>query len=519
MKNISRVLVATVAVSAALMTQGCYEPPERLEMSASDAYTRIADNVRRMMGSLDWDMRVVEEFPLIQKLYRLVDGGMSCSAEMLYDPDTGDPIGPGPEVCAYEPGQEDLVLAFDETGENLLNLLHDYVFVPAQIESEGVGAIILLKPDIFCEMFSNGAEPDGGETTETDEFRFCSDLLTAVPIRLDVYSYWEDSLNIDVLVGESRTFAAGFYIWGDNISVDVDLGWLAGALDIVNNLFQLDDGGKLYDSLTAKGRVAAYISRDYNGYHYIHGEIYDDAGFTLRRPEGEFAAEFDYSVFYIWADADTNEFQVVLSAQDFDASFPYGMFVDGMNASTGDPATVDGSIRVDSDGLDLWAVGKPGEGNIVIQGIGLGAGPFTASHDFDTLFGLELNPVGEHTFDMTLSLDEDGRVQGVLSKLMDLRIDWNLAAAAADLHDIPVGKADETWRILFDGTSPAFTVMDGVDGDWVRVDGGALTVSTSASPESPVVVAPGQCLIATGDDSAPPLTSIAAGECSTAPLP
>jgi len=526
--KIARVYVVfcLVAVAGASILTGCYEPPERQAMDSGQAFLKIADIVRRLSGGLTDDMNVVADFPLARKLYTFVNGGMSCSAEMINDPVSGLPIGTGEEVCAFEPGPYELNLEFDEIGENFLNLLDEYVFDPAQVESEGFGALILLDPDVFCRMFSDGSDAGDtggavggalmtgeGESEVPEAYTLCHDILSAVPVRVDVYSYWEDSIYLDVLVGDSRTYAAGIVLWGDTMSVDVDLSYLAAALDVVNNLFK-DEDRALYDSLTARGRVAAYISRDYNGLHYIHGEVYDRLEVSLVRPEGEYALEADYTIFYIWADADINEFQVTLSAQDFDASFPYQIFVDAFNASSEAPVDVGGSIHVRSDGADFVAHGKPNDGTIVVTGIGLGSGPMTVSRGFDTIFGLALNPDDGHVFDMVLSQDGDGRIVAALSDVFDLSIGWNLGTLASDLDEIPAGMVDETWRILLDGAAPAVTIMDGVEGEWFRIDAGTLTMSSSAAPEESVAATAGQCVSVTGDETHPLLTALAAGECA-----
>ena len=530
--KISRVYVVFcfAAVAGASTLTGCYEPPERQAMDSRQALMQVADIVRRLSGGLTDDMSVVADFPLARKLYTFVNGGMSCSAEMINDQVSGLPTGTGEEVCTFEPGPDGLNLEFDEIGENFLNLLDEYVFDPAQVESEGFGVLFLLDPDVFCRMFSDGSDDDDtvvavggalvtgeGENTPTEAYTLCHDILSAVPVRIDVYSYWEDSIYLDVLVGDSRTYAAGITFWGDTMSVDLDLSYLAAALDVVNNLFR-DENRKLYDSLTARGRVAAYISRDYNGVHYIHGEVYDRLEVSLMRPEGEYAMEADYTVFNIWSDAESNEFQVTLSAQDFDASFPYQLFVDAFNASSEAPVDVGGSIHVRSDGADFVANGKPNEGTIVVTGIGLGSGPMTVSRGFDTIFGLVLNPDAGHAFDMVLSQDGDGRIVAALADVFDLSIGWNLGTLASDLDEIPAGMGDETWRVLLDGAAPAVTIMDGVEGEWFRIDAGTLTMSSSAAPEESVVATAGQCVSVTGDETHPLLTALAAGEC-VAPQP
>lgn len=486
--------IALLAAPLLLSCQGCYEPPERQPMDANFAYQLIADQVRKVLGGMTDDFQVIEDFGLARRLYSLAHSGVSCSA------------GTDGEECVVEPGPDELNLEFDEIGQNLLQLVKDYVLVPAQIESEGNGVMVLLKPDVFCQVFSNG------DSEEPDSARGCRDFLSAVPVRLDFYSYWSESLNIDVLIGDERMFVFEIQLWGEGIYMDLDMGSITPAMEMVKDLFK-PDGEPLFESLSGMGRLSMYVHRDYNNIHYLHAEVYNQFELELVLSDGTYRVELESGIVNIWADSDIEEFEVAVHLQDMELSFPFQVLADLIRGSDAEAVPAAGTTWIRSDGLSFSAQGKPAEGTIVVSNLGIGNGPTTISRDFDTLLGIHLNRDEGHVLSLTLSQDLDGRIKAAVSDVFDLLIDWNLGLAAADLNEVPAGKDDETWRVLLDGVSPAVKIMEGVNGEWLKVLSGGLTLSSSAWPANSLVASADQCISVTDDQTHPLLSIFAVGEC------
>ncbi len=486
--------MALLAAPLLLSSQGCYEPPERQPMDSSFAYQLIADQVRKVLGGMTDDFQVIEDFGLARRLYSLAHSGVSCSGGIDED------------VCVVEPGPDELNLEFDEIGQNLLQLVKDYVLVPTQIESEGDGVMVLLKPDVFCRIFSSG------DSEEPDSARVCRDFLSSVPVRLDFYSYWSGSMNIDVLIGDERLFVFEIQLWGDGIYVNLDMGTVALAMEMVKDLFE-PDGEPLFESLSGMGSLSMSVYRDYNNIHYLYAEVYNQFEVELVLQDGTYRVELESGYANLWADSDVGEFGGAVYLQDMELSFPFQVLADLISGSDAEAAPASGTTWIRSDGLSFSAHGKPAEGTIVVSDLGIGNGPTTISRDFDTLLGIHLNKDEGHVLSLTLTQDLDGRIKAAVSDVFDLLIDWNLGLAAADLNEVPAGKDDETWRVLLDGTSPAVKIMEGVNGEWFRVLSGSLTLSSSAWPANSVVASADQCVSVTDDQTHPLLSIFAVGEC------
>lgn len=490
----TRILMALVAAPLLLSVQGCYEPPDRQPLDAGSAYQMIADQVRKVVGGMTDDFQVIEDFGLARRLYSLAHSGVTCLS------------GTDGDGCVVEPGPDELNLEFDEIGQNFLQLLKDYVLVPTQIESEGDGVMVLLKPDVFCQMFSNG------DFEGPDMAQRCRDFLSAVPVRLDFYSYWSSAMNIDVLIGEERLFVFEIQLWGDGIYLDLDMASVTLGMEMVKELFK-PDGEPLFESLSGLGRLSMYIYRDYNNVHYIHAEVYNQFEVELVLSDGTYRVELESGYVNIWADSDVGEFEGAVYLQDMEMSFPFQVLADLIRGSDAEPAPAAGTTWIRSDGLSFSAHGIPAEGTIVVSNLGIGNGPTTISRDFDTLLGIHLNKDDGHMLSMTLTQDLDGRIKAAVSDVFDLLIDWNLGLAAADLNEVPAGKDDETWRVLLDGTSPAVKIMEGVNGEWFKILSGSLALSSSAWPANSLVASAGQCVSVTEDQTHPLLSVFAVGEC------
>jgi hypothetical protein len=483
-----------IALSMALAFSSCYYPPPPQPLDLAKARVIIGTNLKAHMAGLSEDMAFMQDMQLFKRMGALMFGSMECSGAAVLDPISGEPTGQFTDQCAFLPGEEVFNVDSAEMAQDIVDIIETYILADSQIDSfTDTNVSLRLKPDVFCPMFSiDLIHGDSGSDEMSDAESMCRDFLTAVPVWLSLTSYWEGSLYVDVSVGEYRTMAFQFQTYWDMMSVNLDLTSMTSAIDMANSLFFID-GKPMYDKLNMSGWLNLWMGYDYTGTHQVGLSFSDGTRVAVEKGEDRYSAEFAATTFAMYTDGDSEKVTLAVSGGNMDIAFPYQVMIDWWwSGVDGAVPEVDGTVRVRGDGFGFVAqtVGNIG---VSIENVNMNDGFIQVSRDFDSLVGVQVLPENVGAFDSMVSADDAGDPTVAISNGAGILIDWNLHEIAGDLPEVPAGMADEKWIVAIDGNAPEFTVLQGQQSQWLRIDSGTLSVSTNGVPGPGVSVQAGQC--------------------------
>lgn len=527
-----------IAMSLATLFLGCYMPPDPLPITLARARTIISQNVVSQAASLDAGLQFLEAVPLFQRLGGYLGGGFACTVAADGTDGSRARTTTGAHLlrvsnCEFEMGEDSFKVGIEGLAGRLVKVINEFVLVDSQVAQYSDTHIELaLKPDVFCNVLGDidgGGEGDGGgdvpgnwsglEARDID-IGFgdgfgdladaCREFLGIVPVKLSLVSYYQDSLDIDVQVGEYRVLALQFRTYSEMTSVSFDLYQMKSALDAANALYGIQ-GGSLYDSLDASGWISAWISNDYYGVPQIGLSISDNTTARMTLGGDEISFHSDAVAASLSAGTDGSTATLAIDAGRFDIEFPYQMLIDWWWGHSGDSMEpsgaggipeVLGTVTVRGDGLALLAR-TVGEIGVAIEQLDMKKGAFQVSRDFDSILGIRLLPASTQSLQAMIVTSEELNPTVTVNSGAGIVLDWNLHEIAAGIPEVPSGTEDCAWSISFEGNAPAFTILDGRHQQWLRMQSGQMVISSDGPTGGSVSVGSGMCLAISGDTAAP----------------
>ncbi len=527
-----------VALALVPTVASCYFPPDPLPITLDKARTVISQNVVSQASALDTGLKFMEGMALFKRVGAYLGGGMGCSM-----PVEGVDLPAEPD-CEFEMGDDHFELGIEESARRLIEMINEFVLVESQIARFSDTSIeIRLLPDVFCGIFDEAGGDSGwddggraglgamekrdvdigGDGGGGDFAQACRDFLEVVPVQLSLSSYYADSVDIDVQVGEYRVLAFQFRTYGDMTSVSVDMYQLKSALDAANALYGLK-GRPLYDSLDASGWISVWLSNDYYGTSQVGLSISDNTAARMSVDGDVFSFDLGAVAATLSADDSGTIGTLSIDAGKFEIDFPYAILNDLLRDLIGDSAEpaaaeavsdLSGTAHVRCDGLVLLAR-TVGEIGVAIEQLGLKDGVFQAGRDFDTLLGIRVLPSSTQSVQAMVSTTDDLSPSMTVNSGAGIILDWNVHEIASSLPSVPFGTADETWFIQMQGNAPEFSILRGVGDQWIRVVAGQLSVSSNAIPGPGITVPAGMCLkiVEPGEQSHVLMESIISEPCA-----
>ncbi len=520
-----------------------------IAIEASQAALTTTENIKNNIEGLSEAMKFLEEFGLFQKSYQVSSGAMVCYTEMELDPESGEPVeSPDGEICEWEVSEEELEVGMEDAADEMVADLNAYVFVDAQIEEEtGSYVTYLLNPEIFCKMYASSGQPgelvegdwDGGDEyyeEEGDDQADCEELLGQVPVRLKFYSMSVGNVELDVLVGEEKVRAVRFQFHQNQLALELDFAAMKDALDVIEAAMASQEG---YDADEAvfsgfQGVVRLELSLVGENQAVVKAEVKSELKGTVATDGQQFSVRLGAGTAEMTVDKSAKTVSIETDLGAFVAEFPYQAFVDAWYQEEEEPwidegemegaadsieegggaPQVQGTMKFSLAGLSLQAIIDANKETMELTSLGLGGATSFLELNGQRLIEVDLNPDAGRSFGTAISMAASGNMLLTFLPKIDLSIRWALDAIAGDIEELPPATADETWRLLFDGTRPTLELLAGQQSEateqWVKVVSGTLTVSSTGAPSETFVAQADQCLWVEGEEGKEPTPAIPA---------
>lgn len=438
---------------------------------------------------------VADSQTLAQVLGPLLSSSGDCVAEPL--PCTPDGC-PEPVPCEPEPVDvEDLQAARDDANaaiDDLVEVMREQIFTEDNLESETASsATYHLGPDVLCDQ----------ETTDPADD--CVAQAERLQIRLRLTSPSAGDVDVELLLGPNRRNPLTLQLYDDRVGLLLDLGELKSTLD--------DLGESIEDLVELSGQLGAEIVRNAELDYSLRLNVPEDVRIGMLDDLGErIDLSLARSVPTMELRLDGNARQVIGSL-DYGAlrvAGPLNAFADSFEDDAVDSAvdpSVDPSVdaAVDpapaptySGDIELYLAGLSGgvtlDGNqemLRLDGLGLGDESSTLKHDGNTVMQVDVNPTQGRRFDLLVTDNPEGEPSLQFSPTIDLTLLFAFSHLADQIDDLPTYLLGDTLRLWMDGPEPTLRAEE----NQLRVESGALHLSSVQVPEANLDVPAGMCLV------------------------
>ena len=391
------------------------------------------------------------------------------------DPVTGEPTTTDctTEEPAPEPAEIDVTV--DDEAQELTSYLETHIFTDANVESEdGTSVTYLLKGSEVCAV--DGEPTDPGCVQQVDD----------AEIRLVVTSPVEGDVDVDVLVGPSKSNPFSFEIHSDLLAAEADLGGIKASAQHLESV----TGETLDLPQTMQGRVRAQLQ--------ILGPEKASAAFSVLQAVKVADGGYSFSVgvsqpaLSVTADGAAQTIQAVTNVGAIDGSLPITSYE--YDSTTGTETESSYQLGFHIGGITSDSLLDAANELLTLTGVGLGQTTTTFSVDGDEVIAIDLNAADGRAFDATIKEGANDSVEFQVSPKFDLSVALQFAAAAGKIGDIADWMMDDVLSIKLDGTNPTVRASDG----GLEVVDGTLTLSLQNAGITHTVDA-GMCLLDSAD--------------------
>jgi hypothetical protein len=421
------------------------------------------------------------------------------------------------------------VKALHDAATNLRTSFADRLLLPSYVESTDGGQVTyLIPPSVLC-----GDGADGGDAGSSSTDGGCESQAAAHPLRIRVYRVACEAgggVEVDWLVGNDRALLLGIELDAARVIARLFLAPLneetAALTSTQTTTSSAADGGSITTTVTttlaqldpgATGVVAATLETTGPGKAHAVLSIPEaialgvtsaDGGAHIGLNVAAAAAVVDVS-----ADGDAGTVSGALGLGDSRLTLPLSSFVQSFfGRSLASSANANDPVVVDLSGIG----GHFGYGTgsaLAVTGLGLGAGGLRATHSGADLLQVEVAPDSGGTVDFQATADDAGvTVVFATSFALDLR--YTMSSVASSVNQLPAFASDDLLSIRLAGASPSTATLLGDAGSplalvgsqtgrLLRVQSGALDLTSTFAPDASVHVPASQCLVRTPGQTGP----------------
>jgi hypothetical protein len=375
----------------------------------------------------------------------------------------------------------ELASDLDDTGQALRRLLRERIFVAANLESKtDTEAIYRLRPDPTCRDLDDDTMDAG-----------CEKNLTKVELRVRLRKDAAGGAQIDVLVGSERAFPLRVIIDPTQLATELYLDDLKRTSAILAAaLAQTDDSpdvlaGTIRFALTKEGDKAVSFAGSILKLVEIEQTLGQSDPGVLRS-----AASDPVWKLTIDGDKGTITGAIGLGATEF-----FGPW----NPKGDAPRNTD--MHLVMAGLKGQITFAQATSDVQLTGLGFGPGPSYVEAHGQRIFQLDLNEQGGRAFDLGITFDAEDKPSFTIKPRFDLKLGMHFGLVAGEYTSLPPAHLlDETYAFTLDpaaGAGPVFAPWTSTtsDASGLKLVAGSFTIGSNKAA-APVVVNPGQCLVA-----------------------
>jgi hypothetical protein len=390
------------------------------------------------------------------------------------------------------------------TTRGLDKLLHkvaqeakDHVFREEFVESkDGNQVIYKLDPGTAC-----------GSSSE------CLQKLTANPVRFAVTAYADDSLKVELLVGQDRHSPGSALLGASKLSLRADL---AEILDVIRLFVDAEDMNDLPDKLD--GVLDFSIEKLAENEFAVSASVVEKVDVVVGQAKGKrvaFTLQPSDPALQLTVNSATNTlgYTVNFAAADVQVA---GAALCRDNSECGAKER-NGTFSAHVAGCSLGFTVSKGAQEITFTNLGLGNDTSYIALDSDRLGALDINPKNGRKLSLTFKKTDGGTLVS-FDPVLDIKLAIMLNKLSDTMRvDMPGWLADEIFEVMFGGAAkPSILVPDSSSdtSDQLKVVSGTLSFSESSLP-SPVEISAGMCLGAmeSENDNTPPFSLLMAEAC------
>ncbi len=385
-------------------------------------------------------------------------------------------FGPGPiGALAATEGTSEIGSDIDETGKLVRRLLKERIFAPANLETKtATEAVYLLKADPTCrDLDSNEIDPSCAEDLGKLAVRV---RLTKVP-----------GASFEVLIGAEKARPVQLIVEAHRMALDIFLADVKKTAAILKTTLGEEDTTP--DVL--KGTVRFALTKEAAKKVSFATSITEKVEIEQKAAAGKepmiVRSAASEGIFKITIDGDAGS---ITGGINFGASEVFAPW----NVKENAPANTD--LHVATAGLTGDLTFTEATDAVKLHRLGFGAGPASVDVRGQRIFQIDVNEKDGRTFNLDVTFDGD-KPKMAFSPKLDLAIMVKLMAIAADFKDPPPAHlADETYKLVIDGSAPALAPWKAADGkqEGIKVVSGQLGISSTKQASS-VTVPTGQCLV------------------------
>ena len=436
----------------------------------------MTENLAAHIDELDEALTFLEDSELIARVINL-----------LSDDDEDDE--------GAEAEDEDFEIDLSEVRDGVISFLEDKVMVEstASVSEDGMTVSYEISPEFFCVSDDEDIPPEEAAEDEAD----CAEMLSDMPLTLEVVSDGDGRVNVDVLAGMDLMQPLSVQVHDDLLAVFV-------ALPDLRDTLQTIFGDDIEMPDTMAGRVAAEVRRE--GEQHFSGRfaVQEDVEISSATADSiDFTYAQDLAPGSIAIDGVE---QIIIGSLDIDTidlTLPWRdmaeIFQDDEDGEESPEASGEMVVFVPAIQGDLEMSGA--NDTLRLTRAGLGETTTTISVNADTIIAFDLNPEDGRELEVEVSTVAEEDVQLAVSPLLDAQLAFSMHHIDDVFDDLPDVLADDTIGVLFDDAqSPTIQTLTSAESTEIQVSAGTLTLWSDAM-ESDVIIEEGMCIGERADSS------------------
>jgi hypothetical protein len=539
-------VVALLAGAFLVITCGGEEKQEPIALETKTAALSATENIEQNLLDLEDVLKFLEASAVLEDALGMFGGSVETVCEPVpYDPEMGEEY-PEPECYDVDPEPVEIEIEMGELVQEINEWLNDYVFVDSQVESDdGTTIVYLLDPEVFCAFEASEGEGGGdtkvppdpeeprpaddiGSYEDEDGTEECKEMLTEIPMRLQMQSFNEGDLDVEILFGAEQYAPVHIELHQDLLALEVDLAALKSVAEKFAEVYG-EEGDDLEFPEVFEGKMRVELKKEAADQFKLTYSVTQKVKVTVKEGSDEYSVELGKSTMSATANSTSKTLAWTTDLNELKVDFPYQLFIDAMWGSDEEdygegemtdpvkepperPAddiyddeypeapTVSGVMSFYLSGWSASATLESDGTTVNFTNVGLGSGTSYLKKGNATIISVDFNK--DHGRKADFSIVSAGNdVTLKVKPAFALSVLGHLSAIAGDLEEPPTFMADETFSVTFDSASePELKIIgEGEDGDGtMKVVAGKLTMSSTAAPDQTVTVEAGQCLV--GED-------------------
>jgi hypothetical protein len=411
------------------------------------------------------------------------------------------------ETCTEEPvTPADLQESREELRQGIddfITQLREEIFTAQTLEQTGPNfATYRFGVEELCSEITEvePAEPGAPAPAPSEQPMYdaeCVDYANRLAPRLHLTSAGPGNVDMALQLTASRRTVGRFELYQGHVNVSVDLGEVKATLDSIG-----EDLGTLAD---LDGTLAFEIRENAALDYSFLFSVDDDLRLAIADEETGDRMQIGLGKSQPTTELRLNGIdQNITGTLDYGAvtvSGPLNAFRDSFSEVEYDPVTGEELPRPTYTGtIEGLIAGYEGsitfDGNtdhLIISGIGMGNASSTLKFDGQVISQFDLNPDHERHFDLAYQKSATGALL-TFSPTLDVRVLLNFMPLQAQIPDLATSLLNDNIRVWFDGENPSIETSE----NQLKVVSGTLNVTSTATPDANITVAPGMCLVDSG---------------------